>query len=259
MSTQNTHAGAVLAMLEARHHKDVFVSECKDGPTWGGGAMRLDAWAMKRSWAHPCTTGYEIKVSRSDWLNDKKWPAYTDLVHEFYLVAPDGVIDVAEVPAGIGLMRVPKTGDRLMVKRKAAHKEPAPEAQNLLLTYVLMSRATIDAPLRHRTTIEDWKAWLKSKRDMVVVGHKVSKALREAYERDVRDVQVRLASVQNEAECAREVREACAALGINLDLGRWVYAAREAQRIARALGSPALTDDEIKQLHLLINRVAPLQ
>lgn len=43
------NASDVVSLIAARHTNDVFVPECKDGPTWGGGAMRLDAWAMRKS------------------------------------------------------------------------------------------------------------------------------------------------------------------------------------------------------------------
>jgi hypothetical protein len=62
--------------LSKRHKDDYFLTEVKDGPTMGASHARIDAWAMKKSWSKPLVWGYEIKVSRSDFLNDTKWPAY---------------------------------------------------------------------------------------------------------------------------------------------------------------------------------------
>lgn len=97
-------AKQILDLIAAKHANDVFVPECKDGSTVFGSHFRLDAWAMNRSWANPMSTGYEIKVSRSDWLRDDKINAYADLCNRLYLVAPAGVIEPAEIPPFCGLL-----------------------------------------------------------------------------------------------------------------------------------------------------------
>jgi len=58
----------LLRLIADRHAEDVFVPQCKDGPTQGyGPKLRvLDAWAMRKSWSQWSTVGYEIKVSRDD-------------------------------------------------------------------------------------------------------------------------------------------------------------------------------------------------
>ena len=73
-------ASDLLALLAKKHSADVFVPECKTGGTWAGTHLRLDAWAMRRSWTHPTVWGYEIKVSRSDFLSDDKWVGYLPTV-----------------------------------------------------------------------------------------------------------------------------------------------------------------------------------
>ena len=53
--------------LSYKHIKDFFLTECKSGSTWftvPGDMKILDALAIRKSWANPCFTGYEIKVSR---------------------------------------------------------------------------------------------------------------------------------------------------------------------------------------------------
>ena len=58
-------------MLEIRHSEDIYVPECKSGQSWGNDTCyRLDEWAMKKSYSKPLITGYEIKVSRNDFMND---------------------------------------------------------------------------------------------------------------------------------------------------------------------------------------------
>jgi hypothetical protein len=207
-------ANTVIGLLAAKHASDLFVGECKDGPTWGGAPARLDGWAMRRSWAHPCTTGYEVKVSRSDWLRDKKWPGYVDLVHEFYLVAPDeSVIGIDEVPDGIGLLYVSSTNTRLFTKRKAVYRQPSAEAANTLMTYVLMSRASIDAP-RHPDPRVHWREWLAKREEDRKLGWEVSKKLRAAFEREVDAVRRQQVKAEEDREFADRVIKATEVLGV---------------------------------------------
>lgn len=138
-------AAGVLALLAQRHARDVFVPECKMGSTWGSGAMRLDAWALRRSWSPVCAIGYEVKVSRSDWLGDDKWHSYRRAVHQMWLVAPRDVVAVEEVPEGVGLLRPTAAGRSLTTERKAVYAEPEPWAFADLLTYVVMSRTRVAA------------------------------------------------------------------------------------------------------------------
>ncbi len=171
---------AITKLLEARHSKDVFVSECKDGPTQWGSHSRMDAWVMPRSWAHPSTTGYEIKVSRSDFLKDDKWPRYLDLCNWLYFVAPKDVISKDEVPEQCGLLEVSKNCKRLLMRKKAPLREV--EIPESLFRYVLMCRAKItrDSP-ESMTNYDLWKAWLAEKREKQETGwlvkHKISAAV----------------------------------------------------------------------------------
>lgn len=227
-------AREVIELLAARHSNDVFVAECKDGPTWGGGAMRLDAWAMRKSWANPCTWGYEVKIDRGDWLNDRKWHLYRDLVHEFYLVAPEGVIKHDEIPPGIGYIRVASTGTCVMVKKKAVRAEPSAEAQNILMQYVLQSRAIIDNQRPRYTNPEFWADWLKRRHENRELGAVVSKALAQKYERDVVKVRDEMVEMERRAERAEKVLEAVRALGIDVDevSHNWNFAEEKSAEIA---------------------------
>lgn len=41
----------ILSLLEAKHSKDVFVPECKNGETWGArDLLKIDAWVLRRSY-----------------------------------------------------------------------------------------------------------------------------------------------------------------------------------------------------------------
>ena len=65
---------------------------------------RIDLFYFKR-WDRQ-TKGYEIKVNRSDFLNDKKWQEYLKFCTWFSFIAPLGIIKKEELPNKIGLVEV---------------------------------------------------------------------------------------------------------------------------------------------------------
>lgn len=167
-------------MLANKHRDDVFVSECKDGPSSGGYA-RMDAWVLRRSYTRPLISAYEVKVTRSDFLNDDKWPAYLDCCNALTFVCPWKMIDVTEVPENCGLMWCQGgQGGRVITKKKAPYREIEPPVGVLL--YILMSRAKIVSPYDNErpTTREAWEAWLRDRSDRRDLGRSVSKKLHKA-------------------------------------------------------------------------------
>ncbi len=174
-------ANDILRLLKSRHSEDVCVSECKNGPTQTKNHRRLDLWVFKRSWSPITMFGYEIKVSRSDFLKDDKWPSYLELCNHFYFVCPHGLIASDEVPEGTGLLWVAKTGGRVYVKKKAARREIEPPAD--LLFYVLMARTEIkEVGIMRTDKVAYWKDWLARKKEKRDLGYEVSKRIREHVE-----------------------------------------------------------------------------
>lgn len=73
---------------------------------WGSAGW-VDVAAAKPSWTSFNVTGYEIKVSRSDFLSDVrsgKFRRYLDFFHRFYFATPAGMMKKDEVPQGMGLI-----------------------------------------------------------------------------------------------------------------------------------------------------------
>ena len=174
-------AAQIVEALGNMHTNDVFVPECKDGPTESGsGHVRLDAWAMRRSWARPRVTGYEVKVNRQDFENDKKWPEYLPLCNELFFVCPKGLIKPEQMPGDVGLMYC--LGQRFKIVKKATFRNVVvPES---LYRYILMSRCQILPPetsasmtREERTSL--WLKWVKEKQRGGDIGRMVSKAVRE--------------------------------------------------------------------------------
>jgi hypothetical protein len=175
-------ARGIIRLLEAKHGRDLFFSEVKDGPTWGGTHLRLDAIAIRKSWSPVRIMAYEVKVSRSDWLNDRKWEAYLPLAHELSIVAPKDVVRLDELPEKVGLFEVAATGGALRTQRKPTFREIEPPWS--LLLYLLMSRTIPGDPhAGHKPTREEriasWKASVEGGRDLA---YRVSDGLRKRIE-----------------------------------------------------------------------------
>lgn len=173
-------ANNIVTLLAKRHDKDVFVPECKDGPTQSGPHLRLDGWAMRKSWANPCVTGYEVKVNRSDFLADDKWPGYLPLCNVFYFVSPPGVIRAEEVSPAAGLIWISSTGESLVTKKKAPFRQVA--IPDSIYRYILMCRTKIIKEVERFTSQssrEHWQNWLAVKRENQKLGWMVSKRVAE--------------------------------------------------------------------------------
>jgi len=168
----------ILDLLAQKHSGDVFVPECKDGPTQMSTHLRLDALTVRRSWAHQCVTGYEIKVSRSDFLNDQKVPEYLPLCNEMYFVTPSKLVAPEEVPEGVGLIYVSTNGTRLYTKRKAPYRNV--EIPDSLWRYIVICRMEVkDRDPQPRSKAESWKRWLAEKEEDRYIGDQVSRSLQK--------------------------------------------------------------------------------
>ncbi len=180
-------ASDILQLLENRHSKDVFVSECKTGGTmYNRGMQKLDAWAMARSWARPRYFGYEIKVSRSDFLNDDKWRGYLPYCTDFYFVCPPKLIMPSELPKEAGLMWSTVNAKRLHIKKKAPQREA--QIPDSIFRYILMSRSRIDDEYNPMSQREYWAQWLEQRKLDYTFGHHVSKKIREAVDGKIKRV-----------------------------------------------------------------------
>lgn len=207
----------IVARLAIKHADDVFVPECKNGPTQGyTGMCKLDAWAMARSWSKPVTTGYEIKVARSDFVGDMKWRRYLDYCSQFYFVCPKGLIAVEELPVDSGLIWV-TPGTRYLVTKRVAPWREVTIPENLW-RYILICRTRIstDADARRDTNVEFWRNWLECKNDRRELGYAVAKAIRDHVERVERNACDALSNAKSIASTCEYVVRACRELGVDI-------------------------------------------
>ena len=132
----NIHALQIIKLLAKRHSKDMFFTEVKDGSTsMRSRHSRMDAVAIPLSWAHYNIQGYEVKVSRSDFLNDQKWMAYLPMCNQLYWVCAADVCDISEIPEPCGLITC--NGKSLKTVKKAPYREIDPPVE--MYKYLMFS------------------------------------------------------------------------------------------------------------------------
>ncbi len=205
--------GVIMGLLETRHSKDFFVTECKDGPSLGRNHHRLDAWAMRRSYSQWMLSGYEIKMRRSDFLNDEKYVNYLPTCNALWFVAPPGVIDPKELPDEVGLLVSASTGSKLMTKKKAPIRTI--EKPVGLYEYLLMSRCAVrdeqeETKIRAANTREqDFAAYLRGEKSL----EQISWHLADSVARDITGMKMRLADAEGGVNKDAEVRARLEELG----------------------------------------------
>lgn len=173
----------VKKLLLDRHtgadNPDFVAFEVKTGSTWTKKPDFgiLDCWVMKRSWTRPRTIGYEIKVARSDFLNDNKWPKYLPFCNEFYFVCPTDLIDKTELPPQVGLIYVTKNCSKLRTVKKAPWEHRDAEQQIDIYKYIVMHKLSSDTYPFHSDKAGYYTDWLANKINNQELGYRVGSKL----------------------------------------------------------------------------------
>lgn len=115
----NINSRDIIKAIAKRHKEDMFFTEVKDGPTQVvSHHSRIDAMGIKISWTNFAIVGYEVKVSRSDFLRDEKWRAYLPMCNQLYFAVAPNVCDVKEIPEECGMVLYsPNTGCIRTIKK----------------------------------------------------------------------------------------------------------------------------------------------
>lgn len=130
MAVVLTKEGEVLDALRRKHAGDewVFLDHLKTATGWQTGRGReTDGWAMNMWPSRGLKThGFEVKVSRSDWLAELKDPSKADESFQFcdfwwVAAGASGVVRKEELPAGWGLM-VPHRDSMRIAVQAADHE-----------------------------------------------------------------------------------------------------------------------------------------
>jgi len=196
---RNFSAREIKIALSLKHKRDYFMTEVKNGPTHFATNLRIiDAVAISKSWANPCITGYEIKVSRPDFLNDEKWHEYLGLCHKFSFVAPKGLIDKKEIDKRCGLLTINEYG-KLYTQKKPLFRKI--ELDIDFLWYIIITRLENDRYPFHSNQADYWKDWLNHKKLNSELGYE----LRAKIAGTIRDLQRKLDAQERDNADIRKV------------------------------------------------------
>ncbi|MCE5270781.1 MmcB family DNA repair protein [bacterium] len=106
-------------------------------------AAIMDVWVLRRSWTDGRAICYEIKVSRSDFFGDHKWPDYWHYCNQFFFAVPNGLLsddEINRLPAQSGVIEVNGTGSGLRIRKTPCSMQGIDEG---VFRYILMWRAQL--------------------------------------------------------------------------------------------------------------------
>ncbi|MGJ0847429.1 hypothetical protein ACR77J_12130 [Tissierella praeacuta] len=158
--------------LKEKHERaeDIFAAQVKIGPA---GSKIMDAVAIKKTWSPRTVIGYEIKVSRQDFLSDQKHPVYMDNCNIFYFVTPKDIIHEGELPVGAGHMIYNPDTNKLRTVKKAPYRNEAISSDVLL--HIMFWKMDRYFGYRTRTEIlDDYKARKELKSIGKEIAYKIS-------------------------------------------------------------------------------------
>lgn len=209
-------------LLKSKHSEDIFVTECKIGSaTMQRNCQIFDAWVMNKSWANAKVTGYEIKVSRSDFLNDTKYRGYLDYCNSLYFICPPKLILPEEIDKDVGLIYVSKNCTRLYTKKKAPFRDV--EIPESIFRYILMCRTKIQESnfnnlnLRNADTKKEyWKKWLKNKQVDYYFGCQLGKTIRKTINNEIDNVKTENRRINSINEQLQSVKDFLNEIGVDM-------------------------------------------
>lgn len=208
MRAKRVRADIIKLALANRHKSDSFFTEVKNGPTHTAEELLImDAVAFKKSWANPCIMGYEIKVSRSDFLGDDKWRGYLQYCNQFSFVCPKGLIELDELPEDIGLVYYNQEKDSLYTRRKATYREIEPPFG--MMMYLIMRWDGQKHPF-FTTEREYFEALREDEKDRKELGRFVATETQEyirSLEKQIKEYEITKYRYESDAEIMDELRE----------------------------------------------------
>ncbi len=201
-------ADMIKLALSKRHRGDSFFTEVKNGPTHVTHELLImDAVAFKKSWANPCIMGYEIKVSRNDFLGDDKWRGYLPYCNEFSFVCPKGMIELNEIPDDVGLIYYNPDKETLYTRRRAAYKDI--ETPVGMLMYLIMRWDGQKHPF-FTTEREYFEALWADERDRKELGRFVATETQEyirSLEKQIKEYEITKYRYESDVEVMDKLRE----------------------------------------------------
>ena len=165
MAQKVTSTDIKLALKEFHNGKpSYFITECKTCSTYfpdPQGLLKFDGLAITKSYTKPNIIGYEIKVSRNDFLQDNKWHLYLQYCNEFYFVVPKGLVKKEELPDHVGLIYFNPDTKALRTVKKALYRQI--EEPVGVYKYIIFSRLEEDRIPFYNDRAEYCKDYLEDK------------------------------------------------------------------------------------------------
>lgn len=121
---------------------------------------RIDAVLAHRVDGRITFEGFEVKISRGDFLRDNKWQLYANYVDALSLVCPYGMVSPEEVPRGFGLMYYNPKTRKLRFKRKPQTNPDADTRPVEDLIFARLAYRDIDGK-RHRDRFADAETYVR--------------------------------------------------------------------------------------------------
>ena len=195
MAQKVTSTDIKLALKEFHNGKpSYFITECKTCSTYfpdPQGLLKFDGLAITKSYTKPNIIGYEIKVSRNDFLQDNKWHLYLQYCNEFYFVVPKGLVKKEELPDHVGLIYFNPDTKGLRTVKKALYRQI--EEPVGVYKYIIFSRLEEDRIPFYNDRAEYCKDYLEDK----VVKSAIGQRLGTKLAKDLEDAEKRLKSLQS--------------------------------------------------------------
>jgi hypothetical protein len=246
--------------LSIRHHDDSFFTEVKNGPTHTASELLImDAVAVAKSWAHPCITGYEIKVARQDFMRDEKWYGYLDYCNKFSFVCPKGLILPEELPDHVGLIYYNPEKKCLTMKKKPVMREIDIKKVYDMLYYLVICKLDNERHPFFKNTAEKMIAWIDNKKQTYTSGLMVTSKMLE----ELGNLREQLATSNRKLEWDTNARKELDSIktilrdaGINTNS----YRLEDELKQALAQGTPPMLEKAVLQIKnnadILINMLS---
>ena len=261
MAQKVTSTDIKLALKEFHNGKpSYFLTECKTCSTYfpdPQGLLKFDGLAITKSYTKPNIIGYEIKVSRNDFLQDNKWHLYLQYCNEFYFVVPKGPVKKEELPDHVGLIYFNPDTKALRTVKKALYRQI--EEPVGVYKYIIFSRLEEDRIPFYNDRAEYCKDYLEDK----VVKSAIGQRLGTKLAKDLEEAEKKLKSLQNvekELQAWKSVKKVLDKAGILpwrwWDNDSWVT---ELEQRLNGKMDPIDLELAIKDTSRLLNRLQAMQ
>lgn len=204
----------VLKVLAKKHHRDAFFTHV------GVGGRIIDAIVF--NWQGDpglSVIGYEVKTSRSDFLNDSKWGSYLEYCNRFYFATPAKLVKRSDVPGEhVGLIWIYPSGYTRVIKAVPRREVDIPRD---MLKGIICTRIATDRPPFYSSTRKYLEAWVKDKGNRRALGFAVETKMAQRLSELEREVAEAKRKLEYRDVVHQAVEEVLKEAGIDIRTWGW--------------------------------------